>query len=73
MCIPYYRFRIQAENAIGRGMYGEYMLGKTLPPPPVPPHLSFTSCTSQAIKMSWGKKPNKSISYVLQMNSEGKQ
>ena len=64
---------MQCENAIGRGKYGECVAAKTLPPPPTPPHLSLASCTSQAIKMNWGKKTSKSISYLLHMTSEGNQ
>lgn len=68
-----YRFRVQAENLIGRGPYGEYVLASTLPPPPAPPHLTFGSCTSNAIKLSWGKKVNRNLSYILHMSSEGNQ
>ena len=67
------RFRVQAENAIGRGVFGEYVIGKTLPAPPTPPHLSMASCSSYVIKMNWGKKALRNISYVLHMTSEGNQ
>lgn len=67
------RYRVQAENAIGRGLFGSYGSGTTLPPPPPPPHLTLSSCSSHMLKVSWGKKPNRNITSILHMASNGSQ
>ena len=65
------RYRVQAENKCGKGSFSSYQSGATLPPPPSPPLLSLLSCTHHSLKLSWGKKQNRSITYILHMQTQG--
>jgi len=71
--ISHSRFRVQAENMIGRGTFSGYKCGTTLPPPPAPPHLSLASCSANMLKVVWGKKSNRNMTFVLQLASPGNQ
>ena len=66
-----FRYRIQAENVCGKGSFSSFHSGSTLPPPPSPPLLSLLSCTHHTLKLSWGKKPNRSVTYILHMQTQG--
>lgn len=68
-----HRYRVQAENGVGKGMFGAYGSGNTLPPPPSPPHLTLSSCSPHALKVSWGKRPSRNVTYILHMASQGSQ
>ena len=69
--VLYSRLRVQGENGVGRGSFSTYITASTLPPPPTPPLLTLTSCTSHSLKIAWGKKPVKGLEYLLQMAPGG--
>ena len=65
-----FRVRVQAENSMGPGPLSSPLTASTLPPPPLPPSLSLVSCTPNTLRVSWSKKTNKSITYILQQATD---
>ena len=71
-CLLFFcRYRIQAENVCGKGSFSSFNSGSTLPPPPSPPLLILLSCSHHTLKLSWGKRQSKSITYILDMQTQG--
>ncbi len=68
-----YRYRVRAENSVGKGPFGGYGTSSTLPPPPSPPLLTLASATHHTLKVIWGKKTNRSLSFTLHLATRGKQ
>lgn len=67
------RYRVRAENSVGKGPFGGYGTSSTLSPPPSPPLLTLASASHHSLRVSWGKKTNKALSYTLHLASKGKQ
>uniref|UniRef100_F7AVM0 Fibronectin type-III domain-containing protein n=3 Tax=Ciona intestinalis TaxID=7719 RepID=F7AVM0_CIOIN len=65
-----YRIKVSARNEIGESPISQPVVYQTNPTRPEPPTLTCVQYSATSLKLNWGEKSNKAVSYLLQIRDK---